>query len=63
MKEYQLRVIEEQKELNDKFHKLSSFLNSDKILDTTPEEQHRLIRQMVFMEAYSNVLSERIKAF
>jgi hypothetical protein len=63
MEPHQQRVVEEEKELNDKLSKLRQFLASQSFVGIQPEEQIRLIRQAQYMTQYVHVLQERIKAF
>jgi hypothetical protein len=60
---HQERVVAELRELDEKLVKLKAFFDG-KIFPTLPEEeQDRLVRQHNYMNAYSNVLGERIAAF
>ena len=69
MKEYQQRVIEEKKELDEKIVKLKDFMHSDdssdskcfKDLDSV--NQGLMMVQLVAMENYSNALARRIEIF
>lgn len=63
MEAYQTRVIEEKKELDDKISRLQPFINGERFMSLSVEEQHRMLRQFVLMEKYSAVLGERIAAF
>jgi hypothetical protein len=63
MEDFQKRVVEEKDELDAKRVKLSAFINSE-VFETIPlEEANRLEQQADAMEAYSEILLERIKAF
>lgn len=61
---FQQRVIEEKIELDSKLHALHEFIAANTVFLGLPlDEKRRLIKQQVFMEAYSEVLKERIAAF
>lgn len=62
MNAWQERVVEEHRELNDRVCKLRAFLSTDAVV-LSLVERDRLVRQRVFMEAYLQVLTERIAAF
>ena len=55
MENYQIRVVEEQNELNSKIDKLRAFLESEPDVDTT-----LLLIQCHVMISYSQVLQARI---
>lgn len=57
MQDYQLRVIEEKKELDEKIKKLVTFVESDTF------KQINLEDQLSYMEEYSWILGKRIDAF
>ena len=63
MEDFQTRVVEEKKELDDKVEKLAAFLQTDMFGNLPDEEQARMTRQKEAMSEYSNVLGERIAAF
>lgn len=64
MKEYQLRVIEEKRELDEKTKRLDSFRESAEFRKlVSPEDQHLMHLQSHYMQAYSAVLGERIAHF
>jgi hypothetical protein len=60
---FQVRVIEERKDLDDKLTKLNTFIVGDKFMDLPDEERLRLRRQASAMEEYSKILGDRIAAF
>jgi len=62
MLEYQVRVLEEQKDLSEKINKLRTFL-CDSCQLVTRDEHRRLMRQYLAMSDYLDVLAERIAAF
>lgn len=62
MEEYQKRVVEEKKELDEKIIKLSQFIFSEKFI-VPKGEQERMERQFFSMVEYSRCLRERIAAF
>lgn len=62
MKAYQVKVIEERRELNEKLDKLVEFLKaSDELVQ--PAERDRLLRQRDVMQQYSDILARRIAHF
>lgn len=63
MEAYQLRVIQEKKDLDEKLEKLSAFLLNERFLSLPPDEQARLSIQRFCMDGYSKILGERILAF
>lgn len=60
---YQLRVIEEKRELEEKISKLTTFLSADTFRKLDTAQQDRLRRQYSYMVLYSSVLHERIEVF
>jgi hypothetical protein len=63
MQPHQQRVVDEQAELEGKRAKLQSFFGTPIYAGLPEDEQWRLARQHDVMEAYSNILDERIAAF
>ena len=64
MEDYQKRVIQEQKELEDKIYKLQEFIISDKFDNIKDkDEKNRLIKQSDIMMKYNKILNERIANF
>ena len=64
MKEHQERVIQEQKELNEKITKLGDFLGDyDKRLIPSQAEYSLLCRQFDVMQSYNEILMERISLY
>ena len=63
MEAYQLRVVDERRELCDKITKLQTFLASDKLKTLPEDEQSRLKMQCHAMCLYAEILSARIAAF
>jgi len=63
MKDYQERVVEEKKALDEKIEKLDKFLNFPKDRGINLAEECRMKRQLFFMREYSTVLGERIDDF
>ena len=63
--DYQLRVIEEKREIDKKIIALTSFIHSEKspLVKITDAESERLERQLYIMIEYSKVLRQRIYAF
>ena len=60
---HQQRVVDEQKELQDKIDKLKNFHASAVFIGLAPAEQARLFAQATFMSAYNDILKDRIEAF
>lgn len=64
---YQMRVIEEKRDLDAKIEKLESFLYAPRLsrlpVTVKPEEERRLRAQASAMQLYSWILLERIVAF
>ncbi len=63
MKDYQLRVIAEKKELEAKIIKLDAFLNDDASLELSKEEHDLLIDQLGAMHLYRHKLRRRIQLY
>lgn len=60
--DYQVRVIKEKEDLDEKLVRLNAFLQKNDV-PLIPEERERLLRQEMCMKLYSQVLGERIGAF
>jgi len=64
MQDYQIRVIEEKKVLDDKIRSLSAFIEHSAIFKNLSfTEQQQLLHQETVMLEYSQILGERISAF
>ena len=63
MQDFQQRVVDEKQELDLKLNALRGFLYSTIFNGLPTAEQARLLVQEYIMTSYSNILSERIKAF
>jgi hypothetical protein len=64
MEDFQQRVADEKKELDEKLTRLDAFIQKEKMYQQLDHaEQGRLARQAVIMHGYSAVLAERIAAF
>ena len=65
LQSYQHRAIDEYDRLSDKLAKLTKFINSERFMETVPNELEceRLFLQKSIMTAYLNVLNYRIDAF
>lgn len=64
MKPHELRVITEKRELDERLTKLIDFIDASNLFGTLPdEEQSRLRLQFSAMQAYSNILGQRIACF
>jgi hypothetical protein len=64
MSDFRQRVIEEQKELQDKINKLEFLINdSNNFFDVVEStmERLRLVDQLTYMRKYNRVLKERIE--
>lgn len=63
MKDHELRVVEEQKELDTKLLALYMFIGME-IFPKLPEQEQTLLkRQHAAMHQYNEILKERIKLF
>lgn len=60
MLDYQLRVVEEKRELDEKIKKLRDFRTTDHHNALVEAEQQRLWAQLNVMQTYSSILGERI---
>lgn len=60
---HQQRVLAERTELDDRFTKLQAFFSNPIFSGLPADEQDRLQKQAIAMQAYSEVLGERIAAF
>lgn len=63
MKNYQMRVVSEKSELDQKIESLKAFMASDKYQALPKHHQMLMIEQMNAMTRYSNVLHLRIAFF
>lgn len=63
MEDYQQRVRNEKKELDEKIEKLQKFILSEKFESLPKEQQHLLIHQKYVMNEYTNILIGRIMLF
>ena len=64
MQPHQLRVVQEKAELDTKIDSLASFTKLDLFKTGVAEDEKlRMLRQLAIMQAYSQVLGERIAAF
>jgi len=61
--DFKIRVIEERKSLDEKRVKLAVFMDGDLFKSLPSDEQDRLRRQLDVMDAYSQILCERISEF
>lgn len=57
---HQQRVIDEEKELNDKVSKLNNFIASELFKAVDSKEQDLLYQQFNAMSTYHNILKQRI---
>lgn len=63
LKDHQLRVVEEVRELNGKLGKLREFLAGDKFPTLSFSEQQLLTKQEWCMREYAAVLEQRVAGF
>jgi hypothetical protein len=63
MLEYQIRVIEEKDELDNKRAKLDVFIEGDIFPKLDTKDQKLLVKQAVIMTEYAKVLDKRIQRF
>lgn len=65
MQEYQERVIQEQKDLDEKILKLDAFLQRPNFYQRVPDSVERSLLRAQFgaMKEYSRLLGERIRCF
>lgn len=63
MEPFQTRVVEEHKELSIKVEALRNFITGDKFKALPLKDCHLLIKQCSHMEAYADILKERIDRF
>lgn len=63
MQPHQQRVIEEKGQLSERLDKLETFVGGAIYSSLPAPEQSRLSRQLLIMQLYEQVLSERIAAF
>lgn len=63
MQEWQQRVVDEKRELDDKLRKLIIFTGCDIFQKLDADQQDLLKQQAFFMEGYSTILGERIASF
>lgn len=60
---YQVRVVAERAELEDRLSKLVSFIGRPAFDDLPQDERARMVRQRRLMEQYAEVLGERVEAW
>lgn len=63
MEDWQQRVIDEKKELDDRLERLNAFLSSPKVNEIELLQKDLMSRQAGYMSAYSLTLRDRIEAF
>jgi hypothetical protein len=63
MREFQERVVDERHDLSEKIKKLTTFFGTRMFESLDPAERERMERQVGHMEAYRDVLTERINHF
>ena len=60
MEDWKERLIVEQKELKEKFMKLTEFINSEKFYELSPNNKQLLRNQKIAMELYLSTLNMRL---
>jgi hypothetical protein len=63
MQEFQQRVLEEKKQLDERLEKLTAFINGSKFETLDAADQERLHHQQEVMREYAQILAERIADF
>lgn len=63
MKDYQVRVIKEKADLDEKIGELSTSIYNENFLQLEVDEQYRMKMQLKIMSNYSSILGERITEF
>ena len=63
MQDFQQRVVDEKRELDDKISRLKPFVEGEKFKELPPDERARMNRQLFHMECCAVILGERIAAF
>lgn len=63
MEEYQIRVVKEANELQEKLTKLKTFIDGDVYKRLSRKERKDLFEQKVYMQQYLRVLDRRIEGF
>lgn len=63
MSEFQQRVIEEKRELDEKIQNIDAFLKTELFLSLPYAERLRINNQAWVMSLYSGILGDRIEAF
>jgi len=64
MEPYQIQVVEEKREWDEKARKMSEFIGNDPLFDNIdPDEQELMKEQCETMWEYSEILGKRIASF
>ena len=63
MEQYQIRVMEEKKELDAKIDKLAAFIKTAQFSELTDEHRGLLVQQLRAMRVYTDILGERVELF
>lgn len=63
MKDWQERVVQESKDLDDKIVKLKAMICSDRFEALQDMDQRLLVQQLAVMKQYASVLKVRIQRF
>lgn len=63
MDAWQVRVVKEKKELDEKIQNLSAFLQNESFMDIAQEDVMLLSLQLSSMRMYANILQARIMRF
>lgn len=63
MKPWQVRLVEEKSELDERILKLKLYLSKGDSHEIDDEGKDLLWRQLVYMESYANILEKRIRLY
>lgn len=63
MQEFQQRVVDEKRDLDERRERLVAFIGTTRFKSLPPAERCRLNRQAHVMGLYSQILADRVSAF
>ena len=63
LRPYQQRVVDERAELDSRRSRLEQYISTPGFNERDNAEQKRMVRQLLAMGVYSDMLRERIEAF
>lgn len=63
MQDYQLRVLKEKNELDERIEKLTKFIADDYFNSLSPRDQELLNQQQTIMLEYQNILGQRLESW